>query len=138
MDEKQFPSSIAITKPVDFDSDDDGLADVDEQPVRGTDYTLWDTDGDGFGDGYEVASGYLPTSAASTPEMQRTGHFGNGGQSFTVSFEAAFGRTYRLESCDDLETWIPMEAGIVGPGGPVTRSYPIPGVIRRFYRIVRE
>ena len=129
---------IAIGKPADFDSDSDGLADVDEIGVYGTDFTLWDTDGDGFGDGYEIRHGFDPVSPASTPEMKMTVYLGEGAENATVSFEAAFGRTYRLEDSTDLDSWNLLEAGIVGSGGPVIRSNPIPGVIRRFYRIVRE
>jgi hypothetical protein len=64
------------TAPVDtataVDSDADGIADVDESNIYGTDPYYWDTDGDGLGDGEEAfATGTSPvvwddTSGAAT------------------------------------------------------------------------
>lgn len=48
------------------DADRDGLQE-DEELVQNTSDTLYDTDGDGFGDGFEVHAGTLPGSSASTP-----------------------------------------------------------------------
>jgi hypothetical protein len=42
------------------DSDGDGLSDHDERRIYYTDPFNWDTDGDGYGDGYEVAQGASP------------------------------------------------------------------------------
>jgi hypothetical protein len=42
------------------DADGDGLSDYNELNVYGTDPAAWDTDFDGYGDGYEVETGYLP------------------------------------------------------------------------------
>ena len=49
------------------DGDQDGVADGDEWTVYGTDPTLWDSDGDGHGDGAELALGTDPNSKTSTP-----------------------------------------------------------------------
>ena len=43
-----------------FDTDTDGLSDVDEIEVWKTDPKKFDSDGDGFGDGYEVVNEYDP------------------------------------------------------------------------------
>lgn len=45
---------------VDFDSDGDGLSDIDEINIYYTNPTLADTDGDGYNDGLEIANGYSP------------------------------------------------------------------------------
>ena len=60
---------------VDTDDDGDGLSDATERDTRvfasasdpGTSAVLFDTDGDGFGDGVEVAQGSDPNDADSTP-----------------------------------------------------------------------
>ncbi|MBI5728436.1 MAG: hypothetical protein HY984_01635 [Candidatus Magasanikbacteria bacterium] len=44
----------------DFDTDHDGLSDIDEIIIWKTDPKNPDTDGDGFGDGVEVLRGYNP------------------------------------------------------------------------------
>lgn len=46
------------------DSDGDGLYDIDETSVYGTDPSIWDTDGDGTSDGAEVYYGTDPTASA--------------------------------------------------------------------------
>lgn len=51
------------TSDKEFDTDGDGLTDVDETTVWKTDPTKVDTDNDGYGDGFEVLSGYSPTGA---------------------------------------------------------------------------
>ncbi len=50
-----------------WDTDGDGLSDGEELFATGTDSLVWDTDGDGFSDGEEVASGTDPLDAASVP-----------------------------------------------------------------------
>jgi len=49
-----------------FDTDSDGLTDVDEIEVWKTDPKKFDTDGDGFGDGYEVVNQYDPLGPGKT------------------------------------------------------------------------
>lgn len=44
----------------DYDSDGDGLTNIDEILIYGTDPTRWDTDDDGISDGDEVANGTNP------------------------------------------------------------------------------
>ena len=52
-----------VTSPVFADSDADGLYDADETGVYGTNPYLYDTDGDGTGDGTEVFYGSDPRTA---------------------------------------------------------------------------
>jgi len=51
----------------DTDSDGDGLSDFDEKYIYLTDPYLWDTDGDGYGDGLELAAGSDPRNEAAVP-----------------------------------------------------------------------
>ena len=48
------------TSDLEFDTDGDGLRDIDEIEVWKTDPTKPDSDGDGFADGFEVLKGYNP------------------------------------------------------------------------------
>ena len=57
----------AGTDPLKVDTDGDSLADGEETTSNPL---LADTDGDGAGDAWELRTGYLPTSAASTPPGQ--------------------------------------------------------------------
>jgi hypothetical protein len=130
-------NTITLNKPAGFDGDGDGIADTDEAGY-GTDYNNADTDSDGFGDGYEVQKGYLPTSPVSTPEMYGLIQAEDGGQTVTVSFEAANGRSYTLYRSDDLATWTPVEEAILGEGDQIIRSYSTSEADHRFFRGVRE
>jgi len=55
----QTASPTAAAEEV-VDSDHDGLSDKAETEIYGSDPQKWDTDGDGWGDGYEVWHGYSP------------------------------------------------------------------------------
>ena len=57
-----FPSATG-------DCDGDGLTDWEEEMELGTDATLWDTDGDGWGDGEEAAAGFDPLDAGDVPKV---------------------------------------------------------------------
>jgi hypothetical protein len=52
----------------DSDDDDDGLSDADEVALYGTNPLLFDTDGDTYGDGDEVAAGSDPLNPLSVPQ----------------------------------------------------------------------
>jgi hypothetical protein len=56
------------TDPLNSDSDGDGLSDGEEVNIHGTDPLDADTDGDGFTDGHEVQVGSDPLDPASTPQ----------------------------------------------------------------------
>jgi len=64
--------ALALTNPFDPDSDDDGLLDGAEVNTHGTNPLAADTDGDTFGDKYEVDHGTSPTDALVFP-AQPTG-----------------------------------------------------------------
>ncbi len=55
-----------VTNP---DSDRDGLLDGDEVYIYGTNVSLWDTDGDGYGDGLEVMLGLDPLTFTTKEEF---------------------------------------------------------------------
>ena len=73
---KPAPAAEATSTPVapqadvNIDTDNDGLVDADETNVFGTDPMKSDTDGDGYGDGAELKSGYDPLTpkSALTPD----------------------------------------------------------------------
>ena len=115
------------------DPDGDDLTNYQELLVYHTNPALWDTDGDGFGDGYEVNSGFSPTDPASTPETQLVIY-----TAVEVRFGAAQGQSYRVESSTDLQTWTMVEEHIAGTGGTVARLYSIKEIPKRFFRAVRE
>lgn len=59
----ELPQGKAILFTTTTDADGDGLSSVQEQS-SGTDAQAWDTDGDQYGDGEEVANGFDPLVAA--------------------------------------------------------------------------
>ena len=115
------------------DPDNDDLTNYQELVVYHSNPALWDTDEDGFGDGYEVNSGFSPTDPASTPETQLVIY-----TAVEVRFGAAMGQNYRVESSTDLQTWTMVEEHIAGTGGTVARLYSIKEIPKRFFRAVRE
>lgn len=115
------------------DPDLDGLTNYQESVVYGTNPEIPDTDADGFADGFEVTTGYSPTSNTSSPESKIAIH-----TAVEVEFGASLGRTYRIESSTDLVQWLPVESGIVGTGGMVTRLYSVRSTPKRYFRAVRE
>ena len=123
----------AIFVPDTRDPDHDGLTNYQEIDIYHTDPNVADTDGDGFSDGYEVSVGTDPASATSTPDTQMVIY-----TAVEVRFGAGLGKTYRVEASTDLETWTPIETGIAGTGGTVTRFYSIQDTPNRYFRSVRE
>ncbi|MCX6868866.1 MAG: hypothetical protein NTV46_22220 [Verrucomicrobia bacterium] len=115
------------------DPDNDNLTNYQEIVVYGSNPALWDTDGDGFPDGYEVYSGFSPTSPTSTPETSLVIY-----TAVEIRFGAAQGQNYRVESSTDLQTWTMVEEHIAGTGGTVARLYSIKEIPKRYFRSVRE
>lgn len=59
-----------------LDVDHDGLL-VSEETAYGTDYVTYDTDGDGYGDGWEVLNGFDPIDETSFPSVADPGDDGD-------------------------------------------------------------
>ena len=58
---------VIVTDDRHEDADGDGLTQAQEEEIYGTSDVVFDTDGDGFGDGTEVAAGTSPTQANDWP-----------------------------------------------------------------------
>ena len=115
------------------DPDADGLTNYQELITYLTNPDVPDTDADGFTDGYEVAQGFSPTSDTSSPDTRMVAY-----TAVEIRFGAGVGKTYRIESSFDLQTWTPVEAGIPGTGTEVKRFYTTEAMPKRYFRAVRE
>ncbi|MGD9417399.1 MAG: Ig-like domain-containing protein [Verrucomicrobiota bacterium JB025] len=65
----------------------------------------------------------------------------SGGSGVQLSWASLDGRTYRVEGSADLtaDSWTPLESGIMGTGGTLTKSYSITGVGEKyFFRVALE
>jgi hypothetical protein len=111
------------------DTDGDGLTDGQEVKNYASNPNLKDTDEDGFEDGFEVSTGFSPISSASTPEALSSIM-----TAVEFRFNAANGRSYRIESSTDLSNWNIIEPSIPGTGGVITRFYSIQGQAKQYYR----
>ena len=80
-----------------------------------------------------MTSGFSPTSDGSSPESEIAFY-----PAVEVEFGAALGRTYRVESTTDFQTWTTVESGIAGNGGQISRLYSMRSSPRRYFRTVRE
>lgn len=92
-----------------------------------------DSDRDGFDDTVEIALGFDPRNAASTPES-RSGIE----TSVEYSFYAAKNKKYTIESSADLQNWETVESDIPGLGGEITRLYSKRGQSKLYYRSFRQ
>ena len=118
------------TSPYDSDSDGDGLTDRDEVYTYLSDPNIADTDSDQFNDGFEVNTGFDPTSNSSTPDL-----FSEIGRSVEFSFAASNGVNYHIESTTNLSAaWETLESNIVGDGSPVNRLYRMDECSSRFFK----
>lgn len=95
-----------------------------------------DSDGDGFGDNFEIAEGTNPNLAASTPEGRAKVRPASGAM-LQYCFNAASGVVYRVEASSNLTDWTNIDPAIPGTGGLVIREYPISGG-HRFFRWKRN
>ncbi|MCX6876673.1 MAG: hypothetical protein NTW21_23125 [Verrucomicrobia bacterium] len=123
----------AIFVPDGRDPDTDGLTNYQELVVYHTNPDVWDTDDDGFSDGYEVTSGFIPTDPNSSPNTQLVIY-----TAVEVRFGAGLGKSYRVESSMDLVNWAPVEEHLAGTGGMIARLYSLQEIPKRYFRSVRE
>jgi uncharacterized delta-60 repeat protein len=114
------------------DSDGDGLIDGQEIVRRALPLNP-DTDGDGFLDGYEVQTGKSPTDPLDKPALVAEAR-----TAIEFSFPSALGKTYRIEDSPDMESWGPVESGIAGNGGTITRFYSTRNREKRFFRVEEQ
>ncbi len=118
------------------DRDQDGLTDLDEMRVYGTDPLSPDTDGDGMSDGEEVAAGMDPTDPQSVLSLVIAG--GEDPGQLCLSAPTVEGRTYRFETSEDIslpDSWQTI-TDFVGDG--YTRTWVVTpdwGECKRFYRL---
>jgi len=126
----------------DADSDSDGLADLDEANLHGTDPLNPDTDADGREDSAEITAGTDPLdpasffSAAIAPAPAAP-------DTFRISFQTAAGRRYTVQQNPTLDpaSWtnLPGAENLTGPDGETLAiDLPNPGTARQFYRIIIE
>ncbi|MEI8045129.1 MAG: dockerin type I domain-containing protein, partial [Verrucomicrobiota bacterium] len=92
-----------------FDTDGDGLMDVDEIEIFHTDIYRRDTDGDGMTDGAEVRAGTDPLQKADVFAVVRadtTSGFAR------VEWTAKANRTYQIMNSFDLQSWTNAPNGL--------------------------
>ena len=124
------------------DSNSNGLPDqweFDNFGVVGIDPNA-DQDGDGFTNLQEYLAGTDPRSAASRPVIVLVEVVPNGAnQDFRLTFATLNGRTYRVESSDDLATqnFTPLGPDVTGTGANVliTDASAVTLHPQRFYRV---
>ncbi len=135
-----WPASrvTAGTNPFVADTDGDGLTDGQEVNIHHTNPNLVDSDGDGFSDGAEVEFGGNPIFIASVPEFKALTVLSQTAATIEVRFSSQQGMSYALEASPDLAGWVPLESGIAGTGGTVSRIYPLSAATARFFRAKRE
>lgn len=121
----------------DPDSDGDGVSDTEEtrrgwNPYSAVEATR-DSDGDGISDAAESRAGTDPYSAADRPLL----FIQPNGQNLDLSFGARPGRSYGLESSDNLLQW-ETEAVVPPVTGSPTLAWSLPPEAqptRKFFRI---
>lgn len=92
-----------------------------------------DADKDGFDDSVEIALGFNPNDANSTPESKSGIE-----TAVQFSFYAAKNGKYTIQSSSDLQNWEDVEKDIMGTGGEVTRLYTARTPAKRYFRSVRQ
>ena len=101
--------------------------------TRGANPLFADSDGDGFLDGYEVQTGKSPTDPLDKPALVAEAR-----TAIEFTFPSALGKTYRIEDSPDMTAWGPVESGIAGNGGTITRFYSTRNREKRFFRVEEQ
>jgi hypothetical protein len=108
INESQVPVVLASTLTA-FDTDGDGLMDVDEVEVFHTDPARRDTDGDGMPDGAEVRAGTDPLDKGDVFSVVKADDVGG----FPlVVWTAKSNRTYQVIKSFDLRSWTNAPSGV--------------------------
>jgi uncharacterized repeat protein (TIGR02543 family) len=126
------------TDPAIADSDGDGLADGQEVNYFHTNPKKADSDGDGFSDGAEVEFGGNPLSGTVVPDFKGRALLDPQAGTVQFSFPSKQGERYTLEGSTNLVEWNPLETGIAGTGGTISRSYPLVAAPARWFRAKKE
>jgi len=126
-------TSVGLTD----DGDQDGLSDLDEIQLYGTDPLSADTDDDGMEDGDEIIAGTRPTDSQSFLYLRIAA--GEGAGVIQLSAPTVTGKRYQLQATDDIgvpDSWRGV-AEFVGDGliWALVAADDAPAA-RRFYRLV--
>jgi len=119
---------IHKTDPLNPDTDGDGLNDFTEVQL-GSNPLAIDSDGDGFSDDYEYKTGYSPIDPTQRPDLFMTIH-----PCIEIRFPSAIGKTYLIESSNNLQEWNTIESAVQGTGGIVSRYFNTENSTGRFFR----
>jgi len=116
------------------DTDLDGIPDAEEGGmtpfVSGRDDGQIDSDGDGMSNAAEYIAGTDPTDKNSVLHLQVSLGESN---HVTISWTSVLGRTYRLQSSNDLENWTGLTTGLPGTGETMSTDEFTSNA--RFYRL---
>jgi hypothetical protein len=116
------------------DTDGDGLRDVDELALFGTDPTLRDTDGDGLDDYQEWIAGTDPNDPASCFQITAIANL----PPVEIHFLSSSNRLYTLHFTTNLPGgWasVPGQGPRIGIGGPDHLTDTNAAALTRFYRV---
>jgi hypothetical protein len=120
-----------------FDSDGDGLIDIDEEEIFGTDKDKAASDGDGQSDGFEIRAGTDPGERGSVFRVNDVVAAEPG--VLEISWPTVSGVPYQLQKSATLTdaSWENVGEPIIGSGATLSVGIEIPEASEReFYRIV--
>jgi len=137
VDGQSYLDDLSITTwGLDNDTDGDGLLDLDELNLYGTDPSSPDSDHDGANDFFETIAGTDPNDPTSFFALNVDQQAGG---PFAVSFQAVAGRLYTLQRNPDLDpdNWsnVPGYIGMSGSSGELLTLQPADSDPAMFYRL---
>lgn len=131
-DFRELSSTGTSTDPKNPDMDEDGASDGLEVDTMHSNPKDSDTDNDGYLDGFEYYSGYSASSAISKPAALLKAH-----PAIELELITQIGKRYRLQTSDDLGSWIDTEIEVTGTGGSVRQIFrPASVPAKRYWRFV--